>query len=225
MIETILPGAVTAVDTFADPPQATLFPEEESLISAAVHKRRAEFTTGRWCARQAMRRIGHHPSAILPGPRGEPRWPDGLVGSITHCPGYRAAVVAPAARVTTVGIDAEVHEPAPPGVLEAVSQAEERDHLAALRRDHPGVHWDRLLFSAKESVYKAWYPLTARWLDFEDARVTFYPATATFTARLDVTGPRLHGADLTGFTGRWVIGNGLLVTAVTILEPALATAA
>ncbi|AEV81893.1 4'-phosphopantetheinyl transferase [Actinoplanes sp. SE50] len=219
MIESILPSAVTAVDTFQDPPEAGLFPEEELLVSTAVAKRRAEFATGRWCARQAMLRLGHRPAAILPGPRGEPQWPTGLVGSITHCAGYRAAVVAPAPQVTTVGIDAEPHEAMPAGVLEAVSQAAERDHLAALTRYQPGVHWDRLLFSAKESVYKAWYPLTARWLDFDDATVTFDPAAGTFNARLSVTGARLHGRELTGFSGRWVVGNGILVTAIAVLAP------
>jgi 4'-phosphopantetheinyl transferase EntD len=77
-----------------------------------------------------------------------------------------------------------------------------------------------LLFSAKESVYKAWYPLTARWLDFEDASVRFHPGTATFTAQLKVTGPRPHGRSLDSFSGHWLIGGGLIVTAIAILEPA-----
>ena len=220
MIESILPAGVTAVDTFEDPPDTMLFPEEERLVSKAVAKRRAEFGTGRWCARQAMQRIGHPPAPILAGPRGEPQWPAGLVGSITHCEGYRAAVAARAARVTTIGIDAEPHEAMPDGVFEAVSLPEERHRIAALGREHPGVHWDRLLFSAKESVYKAWYPLAERWLDFEDASVTFHPGTATFTADLKVTGPRMHGRSLTGFSGRWLIGNGLVITAITVLAPA-----
>ncbi|GAA4972055.1 4'-phosphopantetheinyl transferase family protein [Actinoplanes utahensis] len=216
MIESILPAGVIAVDTFEDPPQATLFPEEEFLVSKAVAKRRAEFTTGRWCARQAMQRMGRRPAPILVGPRGEPQWPDGLVGSITHCAGYRAAVAAPAAHVSTVGIDAEPHETMPDGVFEAVSLPEERDRIMLLEREHPGLHWDRMLFSAKESVYKAWYPLAERWLDFEDASVTFHPGTATFTAELKVTGPRLHGRSLTGFSGRWLVEKDLVITAIAV---------
>jgi 4'-phosphopantetheinyl transferase EntD len=225
MIESILPAAVAAVDTFVDPPGATLFREEEVLVSKAVQKRQAEFTTGRWCARQAMERLGHTPAAILTGTRGEPQWPAGLIGSITHCAGYRSAVIAEIGRVTTVGIDAEPNEPLNNGILEAISLPEERPRIAALCRSHPEVHWDRLLFSAKESVYKAWFPLTARWLDFQDASLAINPLSGTFNALLRVSGPRLHGRKLTGFAGRWLVESGLIVTAITILEPAEAKAA
>jgi 4'-phosphopantetheinyl transferase EntD len=220
MIESILPATVAAVDTFVDPPEATLFLEEELLISKAVEKRRSEFTTGRWCAREAMIRLGRQPSAILPGTRGEPQWPAGLVGSITHCAGYRGAVVAESERISTVGIDAEPNGALPNGVLESVSLAEERDRMATLRRDHPEVHWDRLLFSAKESVYKAWFPLTERWLDFEDANIAIDPIAGTFTAQLRVNGPRVNSRPLTGFTGRWLVDNGLILTAIAVPAPA-----
>ena len=68
----------------------------------------------------------------------------------------------------------------------------------------PGTCWDRLLFSAKESVYKAWFPLTRRWLGFEEADITIDPADGTFTARLLVPAPVAGGSPLTGFTGRWL---------------------
>jgi 4'-phosphopantetheinyl transferase EntD len=88
-------------------------------------------------------------------------------------------------------------------------------------QSHPQIAWDRLLFSAKESVYKAWFPIARSWLDFEDALITADPVDGTFTARLLVPGPRLHGADLTKFTGRWLVEDGLILTAITVLEPAL----
>ena len=50
--------------------------------------------------------------------------------------------------------------------------------LAALARAVPLTHWGRLLFSAKEAVYKAWYPLTGRWLGFEEARLTIDPGAS-----------------------------------------------
>ncbi|MEV0005510.1 4'-phosphopantetheinyl transferase superfamily protein [Micromonospora sp. NPDC050980] len=220
MIESILPAAVTAVDTFVDPPDATLFRDEEAVIRMAVDKRRREFTTARWCARQAMGRLGRPPAPILPGARGEPQWPEGLVGSITHCAGYRGAVVAERGQVTTVGIDAEPDEPLANGILAAISLPEERDRIAVLQHDHPAVSWDRMLFSAKESVYKAWFPLTGRWLDFEDAKVVLDPLTGTFTAGLLVSAPWVQGRKLTGFSGRWLARNGLIVTAITVLAPA-----
>ncbi len=219
MIESIIPAAVAAVDTFVDPPDAGLLPGEEAVVRKAVDKRRREFTTARWCARQAMGRLGYGPVPILPGTRGEPQWPAGLVGSITHCAGYRAAVLAEKEKVTTVGIDAEPNEALSNGMLEAVSLAEERDRIAVLTRDHPGIAWDRMLFSAKESVYKAWFPLAGRWLDFEDANIVVDPLRHTFTAKLLVTGPWTNGRRLNGFAGRWLVEHGLIVTAITVLAP------
>ncbi|MFF3645100.1 4'-phosphopantetheinyl transferase [Streptomyces sp. NPDC002564] len=207
---------VTVVETHHDPADAVLFPEEAAVVANAVAKRRDEFTTVRHCARTALARIGVPPAPILPGQRGAPGWPDGVVGSMTHCAGYRAAVVARAGEVTSVGIDAEPGEPLrDPDVLNLVADETERAALAALGARHRATPWDRLLFSAKESVYKTWFPLTGRWLGFEDARVELDPA-GTFTARLLVEGPVVAGAELKEFSGRWIVRNGIAATAIVL---------
>ncbi|MET9070167.1 4'-phosphopantetheinyl transferase family protein [Streptosporangium sandarakinum] len=210
MIGEILPSWVASAEAFADPPDARLFPEEEAVIARSVERRRREFTTARHCARRALARLGVPPAPILPGELGAPVWPAGVRGAITHCEGYRAAAVS--LKALTVGIDAEPHEPLPEGVMETVALPEERAELARLGG---GIHWDRLLFSAKESVYKAWFPLARCWLDFDEAHVTFDPA-GTFTARLLVAGPEVEGRELTGFTGRWLVSGGLTVTAIAL---------
>ena len=119
MIEKILPDAVASCEAFDDPPDATLLPEEEAVISRAVEKRRREFRTVRHCARRALSELRLPPAAVLPGERREPAWPPGIVGSLTHCTGYRAAAVAHRRDVLTVGIDAEPHEPLPADVADA----------------------------------------------------------------------------------------------------------
>lgn len=215
MIEKILPAAVVAVEAYDDPPEAVLLPEEEPCVAKSVDKRRREFTTVRHCARQALARLGRPPAAIIPGERGAPGWPGGVVGSMTHCAGYRAAVLAEAGEIVTVGIDAEPHVPLPEGVENAVTLADERVHLAELAAAHPGVHWDKLLFAAKESVYKAWFPLAREWLGFSDARLRFDPA-GTFTAELLVDGPQVKGEMLRGFQGRWLAEGGFVVAAIAI---------
>ncbi|MEN3306910.1 MAG: hypothetical protein V7603_3112 [Micromonosporaceae bacterium] len=215
MIEEILPPGVVAVEAFEDPPDAVLFPEEEALLRNAVAKRRREFTTVRACARAALDRLGLPPVPILPGPRGAPGWPPGVVGSMTHCEGYRACVLGRAAEVRTVGLDAEPDEELPAGVLGMISLDREREMLQALPS---GTCWDRLLFCAKESVYKAWYPLARRWLDFAEAEVTLL-AGGAFTARLLVPGPLVDGQELTGFAGRWLARRGLIATAIVLLAP------
>ncbi|MBI3688911.1 MAG: 4'-phosphopantetheinyl transferase superfamily protein [Actinobacteria bacterium] len=216
MIERLLPNWVSAVEASEDPPDAALFPAERAVIARAVATRRAEFTTVRMCARAALGRLGVPAGPIVPGPRGAPTWPAGVVGSMTHCAGYRAAAVARCRDAVTVGIDAEPHAPLPSGVLGAIARPEELAWLAGTGAGWPATHWDRLLFSAKEAVYKAWYPLTGRWLDFQEAVVIPDPAAGTFAARLLVPGPDVANRVLSGFAGRFLVAEGLIVTAITV---------
>ncbi|MCU7825054.1 4'-phosphopantetheinyl transferase [Kitasatospora sp. DSM 101779] len=217
MIEQLLAPPVVAVQAFTDPVDPpVLFAEEQALITRAVDSRRREFGTVRACARTALSALGVAPVPILPGPRGAPAWPDGVVGSMTHCAGYRAAAVARAADLVTIGLDAEPHRPLPGSELDVIALPEERTRLSDLAARRPGTCWDRLLFSAKESVYKAWFPLTNRWLDFEEASITFDPDAGTFRARLLVPGPVVAGVRVPGFDGRWLVRNGLALTAITV---------
>ena len=129
---------------------------------------------------------------------------------MTHCAGYRAAALARSDEVRTIGLDAEPNEPLPGGVLDIVSLPAERDRLAHMSAGYPGVAWDRLLFCAKEAVYKAWFPLAECWLGFQDAEVTIGARDGTFTAQLHVPSP------VSGFAGRWSANHGLIGAAITI---------
>lgn len=213
MIESLLPANVVSSAVRGDDPQAVLFPEEAALIQGAVERRSREFTTGRSCARAALRQLGISPIPILRGAMREPLWPACVVGSITHCRGYRAAAAAMRKNVMTIGIDAEPHEPLPAGILHQVALAQEEDWLATAP---PGINWDRVLFSAKESVFKAWFPLAKTWLDFEHALVTFDSGSGTFLARLLVPWPPHAGMEQTVFCGRFLVRAGLILTAITV---------
>jgi 4'-phosphopantetheinyl transferase EntD len=216
VIEEILRDGVVAVEAREDVADAVLFPQEERVVGGAVEKRRREFTTARMCARAALEKLGFPAVPIPTGERGEPLWPTGVVGSITHCAGYRACAVARASEILTVGIDAEPNDALPEGLIADIARPEELPSLRRLASELPEVHWDRLLFSAKESVYKAWFPLAKRWLGFEDAVIAFDPSLGTFKARLLVAGPSLSGGPLRELSGRWIAREGLLVTAVTL---------
>lgn len=222
MIEELLPDSVVAVEAYADDgfDIASLYPEEQALVAMAVDKRRREFTAVRICARRAMEKLGVAPQPVLTGDRGSPRWPRGLVGSMTHCDGYRAAALVRATDLAALGIDAEPHAPLPEGVLPAVSLPAEQRRLRHLATRHPAVHWDRLLFSAKESVYKAWFPLTGKWLDFMEADIEVEAAGTSphggFRATLLVPGPLVGGRRLGHFEGRWTVRHGLVATTVTV---------
>jgi 4'-phosphopantetheinyl transferase EntD len=216
VIKALLPPAVVAVEAFDDVPGEAPFPGEEDLIAEAVEGRRREFITARRCARTALRAFGYPDAPIRNGPQREPRWPAGMSGSITHCAGYRAAAVARTADVPLLGIDAEPHGPLPVGVAGSITVPGELDMLDRLTGTHPGTQWGRLLFSAKEAVYKAWFPVTRRWLGFEEARLSIDPDAGTFTATLLVDGARIDGGpDLSTLHGRFVVDRGLVLTAVT----------
>jgi 4'-phosphopantetheinyl transferase EntD len=210
MMHRLLPPEITAVAARDDDPETFLFPEERAMLDGAVEARLAEFATARHCARQALRRIGVPDGPILRGPKREPIWPTGIVGSLTHCTGYRAAAVARAAEVLAIGIDAEPHAAIPDRVAQRVLCAAERAWVA---QAPASVHWDRLIFSAKESVYKAWFPLARRWLDFDEATIAIDPAAATFEARLLVEPP--EGVPAT-FLGRYLVEDGLVLTAIAV---------
>ncbi|MEU3404175.1 4'-phosphopantetheinyl transferase superfamily protein [Streptomyces sp. NPDC006670] len=209
----LVPGAARTAEEFGDVADAAVFPEEAAVLSRASDRRRREFATVRHCARLALASLGRPTGPVLPGERGAPAWPEGVVGSMTHCDGYRAAAVSRRTDVRALGIDAEPHAPLPPGLLRRIASPSERGHLAALSRARPELHWDRLFFSAKESVYKAWFPLTRTWLDFREAELVLDPDRAVFHARLLRTGAD-EGQPLHTLHGRWRVGRRLVVTAV-----------
>jgi 4'-phosphopantetheinyl transferase EntD len=216
VIEKILPPEAVAVDTREELLDIELFPEERAALGRPVEKRRREFVTARACARRALAQLGLPPSPIAAGERGQPLWPAGVVGSITHCDGYRACAVGRAGELAGLGIDAEPHLPLPAGVIGEIARVEERPLLARLAREQPTVHWDRLLFCAKETVYKVWFPIAHRWLGFDDAVLSIDPAGRTFDARLLTPWPAGGARFPQLLQGRWLVRDGLVLAAIAL---------
>jgi 4'-phosphopantetheinyl transferase EntD len=216
MISSILPKDVAAFETFSEGLHRPLLFEEERALGRAAPVRRREFAIGRSCAHQALERLGlpNHMTPILIGRAHEPLWPVGIVGSITHCTGYCAAVVARTGHLWAIGIDAETNEQLPTGVLNLVASTMERQWLEASPR--LGVNWDRLLFSAKESVYKAWFSVTKTWLNFEDVYVTIEPETRELCAYLDPPYPMIADRAVNRFQGRFLVDRGLILTSISL---------
>ncbi|WP_159625657.1 4'-phosphopantetheinyl transferase family protein [Actinomyces sp. zg296] len=211
LLTEIVPGSVSVAETREELDEA-LHGEEAALAERMSDRRCREFTTVRGCARRALRGLGHRRPPMVPGGAGEPAWPAGVVGSMTHCERYRAAAVARQEDVDCLGIDAEPNAPLPAGVLARVATTpEEIGGLGRLAAERPDVAVDRLLFSVKESLYKAWYPREARWLGFGDALVRL--ADGEFTA--DLTDPR-PGGRTRRLHGRWIFAEGTIATAVVV---------
>ncbi|WP_128818486.1 4'-phosphopantetheinyl transferase family protein [Streptomyces sp. S063] len=220
LFDGLLPDRAHAADCLGDPAGLRPHPMEAAEPgAAAVVRRRREFATARWCARRALAAAGA-PDPVGPlrrGRRGEPLWPAGFTGSITHSGAYRAAVAAPARPGHVLGIDAERAVPLRPAVAAAIAYGEEPAHLAALP-PVAGLPWETLLFSVKEAVYKAWNPLTAAPLGFGSARVAFRPRTRPGPGRAGSTGTLtavpVGGPALPVLTGRYRAACGLLVCVV-----------
>ncbi|MGL5858864.1 MAG: 4'-phosphopantetheinyl transferase family protein [Angustibacter sp.] len=222
MFQELLPASVAVVERTDDlsDPQVHIDPSllQHQATEPAV-RRQLEFATGRWCAQAALRRLQVPPTPIPRNADRSPRWPPGVIGSITHCTGMRAAAVTRAGELRGLGIDAEPDVPLPDGVLRLIATTEDRASLAALTTRASGQsptepHGDRLLFSAKEAVFKAWYPLTGHWLDFTDADLELC-ADGRFEVHLRVPWPS-HIRGLPRWTGRWSAVDGLLRTVAVL---------
>lgn len=188
----------------------SLHPLEKSLVSNSVDVRRAEFGDARSLAHRALAELGAESvGPILKGARGMPIWPSGFIGSMTHTEGFRAAVVAPTDAVRSLGLDAEPAEPLPENLLETIARPGEIEQINRLRES--GIRCaDRLLFCAKESTYKAWFPMTQRFLDFDGAEVDLR-TDGTFISYLLV-----RPAPVPFINGRWTVRDGYVVASTFV---------
>lgn len=210
VLRQILPPDVGFGEHWPEMAVDPLTPKERSLVEGVGGRRLTTFQRGRHAARLALHDLGVDAAPVLHGSHGEPRWQPGIIGSITHCHGYAAAVVSASGTSRVLGVDAERDLPLAPGVLELISSPSERASLGIV---HDGVSADRLLFSAKESVYKAWFPSTQRRLGFRDVELRF-EADRRFSCWPLVEGTRRDGHEFASFSGRWAALDGVLVTLV-----------
>lgn len=144
---------------------------ELALITGWSRRRRAEFAAGRRCAHRALQRVGVPSWPLLRGAGGEPMWSARIVGSICHTDDFATAAVAEQTACLALGIDAEPDRPLPVGVLDLIAGPQEWEWVEQMRSSRPEVNWGTLLFSAKESVLKAWYPCHGTRLQFSDMNV------------------------------------------------------
>lgn len=183
MFASILPAyirVVTAEEWMWNTPVAA---EEEVVIQRAVEKRRREFRAGRHAAKRALSALEIHRFLLLPGKGREPLWPEGVVGALTHTGNYCAVAVASQKHCAGIGIDAEQCSPLKDELKPMICTPHELEWVAA--QEAQGLHWvSKLLFSAKESIHKIYYPLNTYTLDFLDAELSVDIDQHTFSARI-----------------------------------------
>jgi 4'-phosphopantetheinyl transferase EntD len=157
----------------AEGDEHALLAEERGAFAASVVKVQRASGAARIIARELMQRAGVTPQPIVKSAGGMPAWPDGIVGSLAHDATVAVAALARRADYLGIGIDIEPAEPLALDLIEMVATPTER---AALRGTPLG---GRLLFSIKEAVYKAAYPLDRIFLDHHDVEVDLPGRTAT----------------------------------------------
>lgn len=191
-----------------------LHPQEAEFVRSAVAKRRREFAAGRSCARKALHILGVDTQPVLVGRHREPLWPQGVVGSLTHCGRYCAVAVARAEKVAGLGVDAEASEALDSKLISMVCTPAEIE-WARRNPSPPHGDWHKVIFSAKESAYKCLFPLVRRVLEHRELEIRLQPSSRRFSVQLLFELPDALRR-LPALRGRFEIGREYTVTGVTI---------
>lgn len=215
----VLPASIVMAGGRVDDYQGQLWPEEEARIGNAVDKRRREFIGGRTCARRALHAFGLQATALRSGSRGEPRWPLPVCGSISHADGWCAAAVALRTHFQGLGIDLEPAVPLADSLSQMVCTPSEAKFCGTLN-DTQRSWVPKLIFSAKESVFKCCYPIFRQELEFSDVEIQIIPADRDFRmGRFVASVSGLEQTPVLRIDGRFAADVTLLMTAA--LLPAL----
>lgn len=197
----LLPAGVTWAWS-EKPADQRLHPDEAHHTAMMSAARAAEFRQGRQCARNALRRLGLTGAAIPVGFNRAPVWPAGIVGSISHADHIAVAVTARHEVAAGIGIDLETDGQLEAGVVSLICLPRE---LKQLQEAGLG-NGPRLVFAAKESIYKCIWPLLRRFVDFSDLVVDFDQQRGRFNAA--AINPALDRRLVAAIQGRFTRCNG-----------------
>jgi 4'-phosphopantetheinyl transferase EntD len=203
-----LPESVAlAIDHDSDAGPPPLLPEECEALGPTAPTRRRDFARGRACARRALSALGMAGPILRKGR--EPVWPQGAVGSITHCRELAAALAASKQDVINVGIDAETCGRVPKRLQPYVATAGE-----AARLEEHGEEALTVLWCAKEALFKCLFPETRTFLHFVDVEVGLDWRNRRFSiATIRKSTPSIAVQDLCG----WFADDGRHVVAACVL--------
>ena len=188
-------------------------------VSKAVAKRQAEFLAGRHCAALALKALGSSDLNVKSGENRIPHWPQGFLGSISHTAGKAVAIAARQQDYSGLGIDCEslISDEVCERVYDTIAAPSDTQLLNTLLLNTG--YWDKarfltLVFSAKESLFKALYPTVGKYFGFDSARMLSVDANG-FSIELTKT---LNSRWQSGarFKGRYLVGNDYLLTLISV---------
>jgi 4'-phosphopantetheinyl transferase EntD len=204
----LFPCTIAAHYSAALPLHTELLPAEAACTQDMVEKRRLEFTHGRHCAHQAMRKLGLPVRPILKGTDRAPIWPEDICGSISHSGTSAAAVIAPREQLAVIGLDLETAGPLNSDIADMICRPDER--TASDNGDRA-----KLLFSIKEAVYKCIYPMIKCYVDFQEMEILLHEDEANFSAQSH--SPNFDARLLDRLQGRYYSNSELVISSAWIL--------
>ena len=181
--------------------QGALYDAEKAVVAASVDKRLREFTAGRTAARTVLAKAGLPRCVIPSGQHGEPVWPTGFTGSITHSNELCFAACGKLSQVRSIGIDTERKGRMRRELWRMVFSADEQ---ASLETAPDTDLYSTVAFSAKEAFQKAQFALSGKIMESADMRVEF-DKSATGVFLLRYTASDMSFAAVPALTqGHWV---------------------
>ncbi len=211
LLDGFFDGSVAVAAAPLDATPAALLGDEARLVERAASSRRLEFATGRRLSRMLLERLGEPAGPLLRDDDRVPLWPTGVVASISHCDDLCVVAMGRADRYRGIGIDVEPDEPISEEIERRICTASERTWIAA--RSAAGYAPGRarkLVFGAKEAVYKAFYPSVREFWGFQDVELALDPESERFVAALP------PGAGLDRVGGRIGLRSRWLIAAVVV---------
>jgi 4'-phosphopantetheinyl transferase EntD len=229
LVARVFDARVATAELRGEADASLLYPAEATYCARFAPKRRNDFTAGRLSARRALADlgIGHFP--IPANADRSPRWPAGIVGSISHTDGYACAAVALESAIGSIGVDVEIVGRVTRNLDPLIFTRRESAFLATLA-EAERARAATIIFSAKEAFYKCQYAVTRTWLDFQDATLELTTAEAdglvapapdellggTFTVEIADGLLAPHGGLRPPWRGKFCIARDLVVTGITL---------
>lgn len=222
-LDRLFPAGVAVASSAIEHGTDELFEEEAVAVHKAIPRRQREFATGRVLARRLLAGLGYPPRPIAAGADRAPRWPDGVIGSISHTEGICVVAVARRDPLAGVGVDVELLRELGTRHRRMICTPAECERLAAL----PEALRDAMTlvtFSAKEALYKCQYALSGQFLGFQDVELDLQRDPGGSGGRFvgHISRPEVRAAGLTQVAGSWLQTTTYLISGATCQKPASA---
>ena len=213
-LKSVFPDWVLSRAVILRLPQASPWPHlpEEVCVANATETRQREFIAGRLCARAMLRELGYDNFPLMMGRDNMPLWPPDISGSISHTSTACAAAAARKTAAISIGLDIEQCDRVTPDLWPYIATPDELHWILTKATAEQGK-WAALVFSAKECFHKCQFPVTGKWLDFHDARISIEDGEDRFEVRVNVP---LAGLQGTLWVGRYRFAQDLVITGMVL---------